>query len=142
MYQAMNATMRTYQGTLPMKSSIIIALGIVAFLAAQSGASAADVAKGKELFSEQCAACHSVQPGQNGIGPTLAGIYDKPAASTPGFEFSGALKASKIVWTASALDKFLEDPQSDVPGTKMPYMGLANAAERADVIAYLETLSD
>jgi len=125
-----------------MKSLTIIGLGLVAFLVAQGSAAAAgDVAKGKALFEGQCAACHSVAPGENGIGPTLAGVYGQPAASTPGFQFSGALKSSKIVWTDAALDKFLADPQSDVPGTKMPYMGLPDAADRADVVAYLKTLT-
>ncbi|MCF3947577.1 c-type cytochrome [Acidiphilium iwatense] len=103
---------------------------------------AGNAAKGKTIFSAQCAACHSVAAGQNGIGPSLYGVYGKPAASVKGFQFSPALKSAHIVWTAAALDKFLANPQADVPGTKMPYMGMPNAANRADVIAYLATLSD
>lgn len=101
---------------------------------------AGNAAKGKSIFAAQCAACHSVAAGQNGIGPSLDGVYDKPAASVTGFQFSPALKSAHIVWTAAALDKFLANPQADVPGTKMPYMGMPNPAKRADVIAYLETL--
>ncbi|MDD2861141.1 MAG: c-type cytochrome [Acidiphilium sp.] len=103
---------------------------------------AGNTAKGKTIFSAQCASCHSVAAGQNGIGPSLYGVYGKPAASVTGFQFSPALKSAHIVWTVAALDKFLKNPQADVPGTKMPYMGMPNAAKRADVIAYLATLGD
>jgi cytochrome c len=121
-----------------MKSIVFMAIaaGALSFASAH----AADVAHGKAVFQAQCAACHSVDPGQNGIGPSLAGVYGKPAASVPGFRFSPALKHSKIVWTSEALNKFIENPQIDVPGTKMPYMGMSNATNRADVIAYLATL--
>ncbi|BAJ83185.1 cytochrome c (plasmid) [Acidiphilium multivorum AIU301] len=98
--------------------------------------------KGKTIFSAQCAACHSVVAGQNGIGPSLYGVFGKPAASVAGFPFSPALKSAHIVWTAAALDKFLTNPQAAVPGTKMPYMGMPNAQKRANVIAYLATLKD
>lgn len=103
-------------------------------------AHAANVSHGKSVFQSQCAMCHSTEPGQNGIGPSLAGVYGQPAAATPGFRFSPALKNAKIIWTAAALDKFLANPQADVPGTKMPYMGMSNASNRADIIAYLATL--
>lgn len=113
---------------------------IAAGLLGITGAQAANVAHGEAVFQAQCAACHSVAPGQNGIGPSLAGIYGQKAASTPGFDFSPALKHSNIVWTTAALEKFLANPQADVPGTKMPYMGMSNATDRADVTAYLATL--
>lgn len=103
---------------------------------------AGNAAKGKTIFSAQCAACHSVVAGQNGIGPSLYGVYGEPAASVKGFQFSPALKSAHIVWTAAALDKFLTNPQADVPGTKMPYMGMPNAQKRANVIAYLATVGD
>jgi cytochrome c len=121
-----------------MKFTLLIAVAAGAFCIAS--AQAANVAHGKALFQAQCAACHSVSPGQNGIGPSLAGVYGAKAAATPGFQFSPALKKSGIVWNASTLDKFLANPQADVPGTKMPYMGMANATDRADVVAYLQTL--
>lgn len=121
-----------------MKSIVI--MGLAAGALSLASASAANIAHGKELFQAQCAACHSADPGQNGIGPSLAGVYGKPAATVPGFQFSPALKHSKIVWTSAALSKFLENPQADVPGTKMPYMGMSNVADRADLIAYLATL--
>ncbi|MGC9269265.1 c-type cytochrome [Acidiphilium sp.] len=120
---------------------IVMTAALVTGLFITANAHAADAAKGKSIFAAQCASCHSVAPGQNGIGPSLAGIYGKPAASTPGFDFSPALKSAHIVWTAAALDKFIANPQADVPGTKMPYMGMTNAADRADVVAYLASLA-
>lgn len=124
-----------------MKRIVTSALAAAAMAASAGPAfAAANAAKGKSLFQAQCAACHSVQKGQNGIGPSLYGVYGQPAAAAPGYQFSSAMKSSHITWTKSALDKFLANPQKDVPGTKMPYMGMANAADRQDVIAYLATL--
>src|ERR1700692_574753 len=91
-------------------------------------------------FQSQCAMCHGVTPGAAGIGPSVAGVYGKPAASVPGYQYSPALIAAKLVWNDATLDKFLTSPQSDVPGTKMPFAGMTDAGQRADVIAYLATL--
>jgi cytochrome c len=71
----------------------------------------------------------------------LAGIYNKPAAGTAGYQYSSALLAAHLTWNAATLDKFLTSPQTLVAGTKMPYAGLPDAGQRADVIAYLATLS-
>lgn len=122
------------------KNSRMAVAALALTLGGFGAAHAANVAKGKSVFAAQCAACHSAAAGQNGIGPSLAGIYGKPAASTKGFMFSPALKSSHIVWTSAALDKFLANPQADVPGTKMPYMGMSSAKQRADVVAYIKTL--
>jgi cytochrome c len=117
-----------------------VALAMMTPLGLASAQAAGDAAAGASVFQGQCAMCHGVTPGAAGIGPSLAGIYDKPAAVTPGYEFSPALIAAKLVWDDATLDKFLAAPQSDVPGTKMPYAGLTDAGQRADVIAYLATL--
>jgi cytochrome c len=111
---------------------------VVGFVAVSGVAHAAgDATAGAAVFQSQCAMCHSMVAGQNGIGPSLAGIVGKPAASASGYDFSPALKAAKLTWDAATLDKFLAAPQSTVPGTKMPYMGLTDATQRADVEAYL-----
>ena len=88
----------------------------------------------------QCKACHSVEPGTNGIGPTLAGIWGDRAGVVPGFEFSDAMKNSGLVWNQATLDRYLTDPRGVVPGTKMAYGGLKDAAQRQAVINYLKTL--
>ena len=110
------------------------------FASASQALAAGDAAKGQAVFQSQCAMCHSAAPGVAGIGPSLAGVYGKPAAQTVGYQFSSALIAAKLTWNAATLDKFLAAPQSLVPGTKMPYAGLPSATDRADLIAYLATL--
>ncbi|MDE8348820.1 MAG: c-type cytochrome [Acidocella sp.] len=119
-----------------------LATAMLMLAGASSALAAGDATKGAGVFQSQCAMCHGVTPGANGIGPSLAGIYGKPAASmAAGYEYSAALKGAKLVWDDASLDKFLAAPQSYVPGTKMPYAGLPDAGDRADVIAYLATLT-
>lgn len=129
-----------------MKSFYSLATGLAFCLAIAGPAMAADTARGDVLFSTECAACHSIAPGQNRIGPSLAGVYGARAASQPGYKYSLALKESNIVWTDVALEKFLLDPDADVTGTNMPHpgtemhMGMPSDTDRGDVIAYLRTL--
>lgn len=86
----------------------------------------------------RCAACHSIQAGQNRIGPSLHGVVGRPAGSVPGFNYSTANKTSGITWTEQKLFAYLEHPQKVVPGTKMAFPGLADPTDRANVIAYLK----
>ncbi len=88
----------------------------------------------------QCAACHAVQAGQNGIGPSLAGVFGRKAASVPGYDYSPALKASGMVWDDASLDKWLANPMGTVSGTRMTYAGQGDAAKRHELIEYLKTL--
>ena len=85
-----------------------------------------------------CKACHSVEPGKNGIGPSLAGIYGDKAATVPGFEFSDAMKNSGLTWNQATLDRYLTDPRGVVPGTKMAFGGVADAAKRQAIIDYIK----
>lgn len=86
----------------------------------------------------QCKACHSVEPGKNGIGPSLAGVFGDKAAAVPGFDFSQAMKDSGLTWNQANLDRFLADPRGVVPGTKMGFGGVKDAAKRQEIIAYLK----
>ena len=88
----------------------------------------------------QCKACHAVEPGKNGIGPTLAGIWGDRAGAVPGFEFSDAMKNSGLVWNQANLDRYLTDPRGVVPGTKMAFGGVKDAAQRQAIINYMKTL--
>lgn len=125
-----------------MKISGILLVGLCAGLASAGAAKAAgSVSAGQSVYANQCAMCHSNQPGGQGIGPSLAGVYGKPAASQAGYDFSPALKAAHLTWDSATLDKFLAAPQATVPGTKMPFAGLTNAGQRADVIAYLASIA-
>jgi cytochrome c len=94
---------------------------------------------GKKVF-EECSACHSPDPGVNGVGPTLFGIVGTRAGEVEGFRFSGPMKRSGVVWTPDMLDKYIADPQAVVPGTRMPYSGLADAALRSELVKYLASL--
>ena len=87
----------------------------------------------------QCRSCHSVEPGKNGIGPTLAGIYGQKAGEVPGFAFSDALKESGITWDRATLDQWLAAPTTLVPGTRM-VIGVPDPVRRKEIIDYLETL--
>jgi cytochrome c len=92
--------------------------------------------------AKQCMVCHNLQEGQGPkVGPDLYGVVGRPVASMPNFHYSAALKAKGGTWTFDALNKWLTNPRADVPGTAMTFPGLSNEKQRADVVAYLNTLS-
>ena len=98
-----------------------------------------DIAHGKVVF-QACAACHTTDH-SNHVGPGLQGIVARKAGKAPGFHYSRAMKKSGIIWDQRTLDAYLESPQKVVPGNRMPFAGLKDAQDRADVIAYLSTLN-
>jgi alcohol dehydrogenase (cytochrome c) len=98
-----------------------------------------DTAAGNRIFQAQCAVCHSDKPGVNGFGPTLAGVVGRAAAVIAGFDYSSALKNSRLTWDAATLDQFLADAPKKVPGTAMA-VSISSSTDRADLIAYLSTL--
>ncbi len=103
---------------------------------AQAGPMAAgDPAAGRLVF-RKCQACHSMEPGENILGPSLAGIIGRKAGSEAGYNYSAAMKQANIVWDAKTLDAYLSDPQKLIPGNKMPFPGLKTDHDRADVIAF------
>ena len=118
----------------------VLAPALVAAIVASGAAHAdGDATKGKVLFSK-CAICHSVQPGENKVGPSLAGIVGRPSATAPGFNYSEAMKKYGATWDDTALDAYLVNPRQIVPGTKMIFVGLKDPGDRANLIAYLDTL--
>jgi cytochrome c len=104
---------------------------------AASSASAADVAHGKVVY-EKCAACHLLTPGATEVGPSLAGIMGRKAASQDDFRYSTAMRRSNIVWDEKTIDAYLADPQGYIKGNRMPFAGLPDQKDREDVIAYLK----
>ena len=101
-------------------------------------ASPATVKRGKLLFI-QCRACHDLQPGQPAkIGPTLAGLIGRKAASVAGFSYSAALKNSNITWDRAQLERWIEKPSAVVSGNAMAFAGVASATDRAALLNYLE----
>jgi cytochrome c len=87
----------------------------------------------------RCAGCHSTQAGQNKIGPSLAGVFDRPSGSVPGYNYSAAMKNAHLTWDDQTLDKFLQNPGGLVHGTKM-FATVPDADTRQRVIAYLKSL--
>jgi len=101
-------------------------------------AAAQDAQHGEELF-EQCVACHSFDPTRNDAGPHLKGLFSRKAASVGDFVYSPSLRRADFVWTPELLDKFLAEPQAPpFRGNRMPFAGMPDAKERADLIAYLK----
>jgi cytochrome c2 len=109
---------------------------LVLFAASGTAYADGDAARGQKKFDD-CAACHSLENGDNKIGPSLHGIVGRKAAELADFRFSPALKRSGITWTPETLDTFIADPQKAVPANRMPFAGMPDAGERADLIAYL-----
>ena len=108
-------------------------------LAVTCGAARADgdAARGAKRF-EECAACHSVEPGVNGVGPSLAGVVGRKAGTVAGYHYSEANEKSGITWDEAELKKYLKDPKGVVPGTKMVFPGLQSDQDIDNVIAFLK----
>ena len=101
-----------------------------------------DPAAGKKVF-RKCQACHTVQEGKHRQGPSLYGVIGRKAGTADGFKrYSDAMKAHDVVWDADSLSAYLENPKETVPGNKMIFVGLKDAQDRADVIAYLKQASE
>jgi cytochrome c len=120
-----------------MRRTVIAGLLLAGFA---TDALAADPAAGQKIFKAQCGICHAVVAGENGIGPTLFGVVGRPAGSVPSFQYTADHKKLGVTWDAATLDKYLTDPRAMVPDTTMVYPGLKDDAQRADLVAYLETL--
>jgi cytochrome c len=99
-----------------------------------------DATRGGARFQD-CAACHKLEAGANHVGPSLHDIFSRKAGELADFRYSPAIKRSGITWTPETLDKFITDPQAVVPANRMPYAGMVNASDRADLIEYLSKAS-
>jgi cytochrome c len=97
----------------------------------------ADLANGEAKFAI-CSSCHTITPGgPNLTGPNLHGVVGRKVGSAPNYNYSDVVKSAGFTWDAARLDKWLADPRSDLSGTKMSFVGLKDAKDRTDVIAYL-----
>lgn len=101
-------------------------------------AAKADAAAGEKTFGK-CKSCHSVE-GKNMTGPHLNGVVGRARGSVEGFVYSEAMASKHDPWTAEEIWTFIKAPKDYVPGTKMGFAGLADPQDRANVVAYLETL--
>ena len=117
-------------------SSITGSVEIMALLASAS------VANGEKVF-KKCAACHSIAKGKgNKIGPALFGVLGRQAGSLADYKYSKAMIAHGKPWTFEEMNSFLTKPKDWVKGTKMSFVGLKNAKDRAAVILYMNENTD
>ena len=115
---------------------------VLVLICAQVGAAqaAGDAARGADLFKQNCSMCHSPEPGQNLVGPSLFSVVGRAAASITDFSYSSAMKSSGITWTVDQLKAYLKAPRKYVPGIKMMFPGLPDEQDRENVVAFLATL--
>jgi cytochrome c len=120
-----------------LRTLTIAAAAAASFLAAELANAQGDAKRGQKLF-EECHACHAVERGAQGVGPSLQGVFGRRAAERDDFRYSPALKRSGITWTPKTMDAYLADPQKAVPANRMPYAGMPEARDRADLILYMQ----
>tara|TARA_B100001778_G_scaffold76824_1_gene61903 strand:- start:737 stop:1630 length:894 start_codon:yes stop_codon:yes gene_type:complete len=102
----------------------------------------ASVEAGLKL-SKKCTACHSLKSGgPNGVGPTLWNIVNAPKASIDGYSYSNGLSSIGGSWTVQDLNMWLKSPKKYAPGNKMSFAGLRKAKDRANMVAFLNSISD
>ncbi len=121
-----------------MRRSLALLTAALLCASAAPSASAADVARGEEIYNSRCIACHS--PDANRVGPKHRGVVGRTAGTVPDFNYSKALNSSGVVWTEKTLDKWLTNPQAFIPGQRMNFK-VADPTDRADLIDYLKSLS-
>jgi cytochrome c len=96
-----------------------------------------------ESAAKKCLTCHTFGKGEpNKVGPNLWGVIGRDRASHPGFNYSAAMKGKPGKWTIDDINHFVTNPKGFVPGTSMSFAGVPRATERADILAYLNTVSD
>ena len=123
---------------------IVLAAVLAAFLPMTAAQAGGDPEAGKKVFNK-CKACHFADKKKHKVGPYLIGVVGRKAGSVPGFRYSPAMKKKGeegLVWTEENLDKYLENPRKFIPGNRMAFFGLKKPEDRANVIAYLKTLTE
>jgi len=110
------------------------AFAAAALLVLAAPSQAADPARGKQLYDSRCIGCHSLDASR--VGPAHRGVFGRRAGALKDYDYSAALRDSRVVWDARTLDRWLADPERLIPGQRMNY-SVAEPADRADLIAYL-----
>jgi cytochrome c len=118
-------------------ASLIIA---ALLLGSQASHAAGDPKRGADEFAQDCAVCHSAVANKNKMGPSLFGVVGRKPGSIADFVYSDAMKQSDFYWNFDKLDAYMANPKHVIPGNKMPFGGIPEEQERADIIAYLSTL--
>jgi cytochrome c len=109
---------------------------VVACLSSSFANASGDAKNGELLYAARCIACHSIDV--NLAGPAHRGVFGRRAGSVIDFDYSPALKKSRVIWNQKTLDKWLANPEKFIPGQKMGY-SVSDAKERDDLIAYLKS---
>jgi cytochrome c len=121
-----------------MKGCFAGAVLLLLMLEAQTIAAEGNPSRGQRVFGA-CAACHSLQPGQNMTGPSLADLWGRKAGSLTSFNrYSPALKSANVTWDNRTLNEWIKDPQHLVPGNEMTFDGIKDDRQRADLLAFLK----
>ena len=119
-----------------------VATCLAFLIASPSDAVSQTVNAGQLLFNNACRTCHTIKEGDNRLGPNLYKILGRKVGSVPNYVYSSAMRSADFVWDKEKIDRFIENPDTVVPGNKMkPYDGLASA-ERAKLISFLESLTN
>jgi cytochrome c2 len=126
-------------------TAVLAALALPAVAHAQAAKPAApaampagDAKAGAAVF-RRCVACHSLTPGRNGVGPSLAGIVGKKSGGVPNFRYSAGYQGGKITWNEATLFAYLADPKKIAGPTSRMAFRLPSPQDRANVIAFLKT---
>ena len=122
---------------LKLRTTLTILTGVVCAAIAMA-ASAKDPDRGRDAFEKRCTGCHALDKIK--IGPPLRGVYGRNAGKDAQFTYSDAVKAASVTWDESTLDRWLTDTESVIPDNDMSFR-LNDAADRANIIAYLRQLS-
>jgi cytochrome c len=120
-----------------------LTVGILAGALVLSGSAAlaqGDPENGEKVFNK-CKVCHVADEETNKIGPTLVGIFGRPAGSVEGFKYSDAMKESGVTWNEETVAAYVADPKGYIQGNKMAFPGLKKEQEIADLIAYLQEVT-
>ena len=123
---------------MPLRLTTCLALYLI-FSAAQAHAQgAAAIKQGQRLWQQRCTDCHALDTDET--GPRHRGVFGRRAGAIKDYDYSRALKRSQVTWDARSLDRWLTDPERFIPGQNMDFK-VSSAAERAALIAYLQSLS-
>jgi cytochrome c len=121
-----------------MRRSALITAALLGFATGYTLLSATSSGQGEQLFNKMCAGCHALDSEKE--GPRLRGVFGRTAGAVAGFPYSEGVKKAGVIWDEATLDKWLTDPSGVVADNDMAFR-LENAGQRADIIAYLKTLS-